>query len=185
LCAANAASISFFLTHCWSIQRHGLRPVRRLDTALSPVVLDRQRQGWRRPVFSGRKRLLEGFETTRRATIGNQHPRASQTRAPSAAARLGGVVTPCGPPSGWAFVSHGSHWGTLRAPTGQYHDRRLDARLSPYKRCGAGLASGLPCHGCLHKHIPSLPAFIGSRVGTGSLFAVSAASMRSRWHRDR
>jgi hypothetical protein len=37
------------------------------------------------------QKTLEGFETTRRATIGNQHPRASQTRAPSAAARPGGV----------------------------------------------------------------------------------------------
>ena len=135
--------------------------------------------------ISGRKRSLEGFETTRRATIGNQHPRASQTRASSAAARPGGVVTPCNPPSGLAFVSHGSHRGRLRVPTCQYHDRRLDARLSPYKRCGAGLASGLPCHGGLHKYIPSLPAFIGCRVGTGRLFAVSAASMRSRWHIDR
>jgi hypothetical protein len=38
--------------------------------------------------ISGRKRLLE---TTRRATIGNQHPRASRTRAPSAAAGLAGL----------------------------------------------------------------------------------------------
>jgi hypothetical protein len=163
------------LTHCWSIQRHGLRAVRQLDTALSPVVSGSPKAGLETAGISGRKRLLEGFETTRRATIGNQHPRASQTRAPSAAARPGGVVTPCDPPSGLAFVSHGSHRETLRAPTGQYQNSRLDARLSPYKRRGAGLASGLPCHGCLHKYIPSLPAFIGSRVGTSHVHEQSVA----------
>jgi hypothetical protein len=73
----------------------------------------------------------------------------------------------CDPLSGLAFV----------IPIGERSVRRLAnitiaawTRNHRRTRCGAGLASGLPCHGCLHKYIPSLPAFIGSWVGTGSLF---------------
>jgi hypothetical protein len=130
LCAANAASTSFFLTHYWSIQRHGLRAVRQLDTALSPVVLDRQRRGWRRPVFQAAKDFLKASRPPAEQRSGINTRVLPKRALLPLRTRPGGAVTPCDLLSGLAFVSHGSRRGTLRAPTGQYHDRRLDATMA-------------------------------------------------------